>query len=88
MRQVSASEKEDHRSELVACGIQGHLIEFSDIYKVSNTFMKTEVRFTCEYGNTTSKCLVGYYPNIHLIKLLQEVLSLWLVLVAIVAPVN
>ncbi|KAK2181133.1 hypothetical protein NP493_409g01000 [Ridgeia piscesae] len=31
---VSASEKEDHRSELVACGIQGHLIEFSDIYKV------------------------------------------------------
>ncbi|KAI0232795.1 DNA primase large subunit [Lamellibrachia satsuma] len=31
---VSIADKEDHRSELVACGTLGHLIEFLDFYKV------------------------------------------------------
>ena len=33
-QQVSTAEKEDNRIELVACGVQGHVIEFMDFYKV------------------------------------------------------
>ena len=33
-QQVSTAEKEDNRIELVACGVQGHAIEFMDFYKV------------------------------------------------------